>query len=395
MSLNPELVPQIQTRLIAWRRALHRCPEVGLELPETLAHLQRELHSMGLEGRSIGKGLVVDLGPKGSRIAWRADMDALPIHEQTDLEHASAYPGAMHACGHDAHMAVGLALAWALSTLDPVPAVRIIFQPDEEGRFGAEPLIEAGVLEDVTAVLGIHVGHLHEQLQPGQFAVRSGIQMSASDRFRATFRGRGTHGAQPHLGRDPLVAAAQFVGALQTLRGREIQPGHLALISVGSLQAGSAANVIPETAVLEGIIRTEYPADREHLARRTEDVARGIALACGVKVDWNRVPSCPPVRNHPSWARRARESVLRVLGHDGLLELDSASPTADDIAFYLEKVPGAYLFLGTNDPAKGISEPNHSPRFDLDETQLWKAVAVGLEMIQEGTWPYLKHDYQL
>jgi metal-dependent amidase/aminoacylase/carboxypeptidase family protein len=124
-------------------------------------------------------------------------------------------------------------------------------------------------------------------------------------------------------------------------------------------------------------------------------VALGIALACGVEVDWNREPSCPAVRNHPSWARRAREAVLRVLGYDGLLELDSSSPTADDIAFYLEKVPGAYLFLGTNDPAKGLSEPNHSPRFDLDESQLWKAVAVGLEMIQEGTWPHLRQDYQL
>ncbi|HNX95340.1 MAG TPA: M20 family metallopeptidase [Holophaga sp.] len=395
MPLRPDFPHELSARLIEWRRALHRCPEVGLDLPVTLAYLERELRRLDLQPRTVGKGLVVDIGPAGPRIAWRADMDALPIEEETALPFASEHRGAMHACGHDAHMAAGLGLAWALSILEDPPAARIIFQPDEEGRFGAEPLIEAGVLDDVAAIIGVHVGHLHEQLRPGQFAVRAGAQMAASDRFRAVFRGQGTHGAQPHLGRDPLVAAAQFVGAVQTLRGREIQPGHLALISVGRLQAGHAANVVPESAELAGIIRTEHTEDRERLAQRTGDVARGIAMACGVDVDWERIPTCPPVHNHPSWTRRAREAVLRLLGPEALLEMDSPSPTADDIAFYLERVPGVYLFLGTNDPRKGISEPNHSPRFDVDETQLWKAVALGVEIIREGAWPDLRSDYQL
>jgi amidohydrolase len=219
--------------------------------------------------------------------------------------------------------------------------------------------------------------------------------MAAGDRFWATFRGVGTHGAQPHLGHDPLVAAAALVGALQTLRGREIRPGRLALITVGTLQAGSAPNIVPDQASLAGIVRTEHPEDRALLAGRMEEAARGTAQTYGVELDWLHLPTCAPVINHPAWARRGREAVIRLLGPDGLLELDSPSPTSDDVAFYLERVPGAYAFLGTNHPDKGITAPNHSPRFDLDEDQLWKAVAYGVEMLREGEWPELQTDYQL
>jgi amidohydrolase len=394
MPIAPARIHELKGRLQAWRRDLHRCPEVGLELPRTHDYVRRELEAMGLSPKALGKGLVVDLG-LAPRLGWRVDMDALPIHEETGADYASIHPGAMHACGHDAHMAVGLGLAWLFSRMEPQPSVRFIFQPDEEGQFGAVPLIEAGALDDVFAVLGVHVGHLHEDLQAGQFAVRTGAQMAAGDRFWVTFKGKGTHGAQPHLGQDPLVAAAAYVGALQTLRGREIQPGRLALITVGTLQSGSAPNIVPESASLAGIVRTEHPEDRARLVRRMEESARGLALAYGLELDWTHVPTCAPVLNHPRWARKAREAITRLLGPGGLLELESPTPTSDDIAFYLERVPGAYAFLGTNNPAKGITEPNHSPRFEVDEDQLWKAVAYGVELIREGEWPELYTDYQL
>jgi amidohydrolase len=394
MAIPEARIQHLKTRLQAWRQELHRCPEVGLDLPETMAFLQAELRAMGLQPKPTGRGFVVDLGP-APRVGWRVDMDALPIHEETAAAYASQRAGAMHACGHDAHMAVGLGLAWLFAEMDPQPSVRFIFQPDEEGQFGAEPMIEAGALEDVFALLGVHVGHLHEALQPGQFAVRTGAQMAAGDRFWVTFKGSGTHGAQPHLGRDPLVAAASYVGTLQTLRGREIQPGRLALITVGTLHSGSAPNIVPESASLAGIVRTEHPEDRTRLVRRMEEAARGTALTYGLELEWTHVPTCAPVINHPRWARKAREAITRLLGPGGLLELDSPTPTSDDIAFYLERVPGTYVFLGTNNPEKGITEPNHSPRFDVDETQLWKAVAYGVEMIREGEWPEFYTDYQL
>lgn len=386
MSLSPDRLALLPERLSTWRRALHRCPEVGVDLPRTAAFLQAELRAMGLEPAPVGRGLVVDLGA-GPRVAWRADMDALPLQEATGARYASEHPGAMHACGHDAHMAVGLALAWLLADLRPQPAVRIIFQPDEEGLYGAGPMIEAGVLDGVRAVLGLHVGQLLEGLEPGAFAIRDGIQMAAGDRFWATFKGQGTHGAQPHLGQDPLVAAAAFVGALQTLVGRTATPGRLAVASVGTLQAGTAPNIIPETAALAGILRTELPGDRARLVTRLGEAARGLAAAHGVQVDWTHLASCPPVRNDPGWVARAKAAVRRVAGPGALVEMAIPTATSDDIGFYLERLPGVYLFLGTNNPAKGITEPNHSPRFEVDEDQLATAVAYGVEMLAPGVWP--------
>jgi amidohydrolase len=386
MNLSRARLDLLPERLSTWRRALHRCPEVGVDLPRTMAYLQGELRAMGLEPRPVGLGFVVDLGT-GPRVAWRTDMDALPLQEETGAPYASEHPGAMHACGHDAHMAVGLALAWLLGELRPQPAVRIIFQADEEGVQGAAPMIEAGALEDVSAVLGLHVGQLLEGLGPGVFAIRDGIQMAAGDRFWATFRGQGTHGAQPHLGQDPLVAAAAYVGALQTLVGRTATPGRLAVASVGTLQAGTAPNIIPESASLAGILRTELPGDRSRLVARLGEAARGIAATHGVRVEWTHLASCPPVRNDPPWVARAREAVRKVAGPDALVEMGIPTATSDDIGFFLERVPGVYLFLGTNDPAQGITEPNHSPRFDLAEDQLGKAVAYAVEMLAPGAWP--------
>ena len=380
-------IAELDARLRAWRRELHRMPEEGFELPLTTAYVQGELRAMGLEPRPVGLGFVVDFGAEAPRVAWRADMDALPIQEETGAEYASRRPGFMHACGHDAHTAVALGLAWLLRGMDPQPAVRLIFQVDEEGTRGALPMIEAGVLEGVSAILTAHVGHLDERLAPGQFALRSGAQMAAGDRFWVTFKGRGTHGAQPHLGRDPLVAAAAYVGTLQTLRSRELPPGRLALITVGTLQAGTAPNIVAERAELSGIVRTEHPDDQALLARRMEEAARGTAQAYGVEVEWKRLRTCAPILNDPAWTARAKEAVLRLFGPEALLELEGPKATSDDFAFYQEQVPGVYAFLGTNHPGKGITAPNHNPRFDVDEDQLWKAVAFGLELIRPGAWP--------
>lgn len=374
----------LTSRLSTWRRHLHRHPEVGLDLPATLAYVSTELAAMGLEVRPCGGGLLVDLGPEGPRVAWRADLDALALTEDPAHPHASRVPGAMHACGHDAHTAIALGLAWVLSRQPAPPPLRLIFQPGEEGCFGARRMVEAGALDGVTALCGLHVGALDERLQPGQFALRAGAQMAAGDRFRAVFRGRGTHGAQPHLGRDPLPAAAAFVALAQTLRGREIAPGRLALVTVGTFHGGTADNVIAESVELRGIVRTEHAEDRTHLETRLGEAAQGLALAHGVQVDWTWTPGYPAVRNDPAWAARAERLVGDLFGAGALLRLEAPAPTSEDVSFFLEQVPGVYLFLGTNNPALGIVEPNHSPRFDVDEAQLERGVLLAEALIRNA-----------
>jgi len=370
----------LQAHLVRWRRHLHQHPEVGLDLPDTVAYLRRELEGMGLTARECAGGLLVDLGPEGPRSAWRADMDGLALQTGLEAPYASCRPGAMHACGHDAHMAVGLGLAWLL-TRTPCPApVRLVFQPGEEGCFGARGMVEAGALEGVRRLFAVHVGALDERLQPGQFALRAGAQMAAGDRFRATFRGRGTHGAQPNLGRDPLPAAGAFLQLAQVIPARELAPGRLAVVTVGTLHAGSADNIIPESVELKAIVRTGHPDDRAHLKRRLQEAARGLALAHDLQLDWTWIDGYPPVTNDPTMAALARAAVVKHFGRGSMLDLESPAATSEDVSYFLQEVPGALLFMGTQDPARDITEPHHSPRFDVDETHLWKAVVLAADL---------------
>lgn len=370
----------LQTHLLRWRRHLHQHPEVGLHLPDTLSYLRQELSTLGLAARDCAGGLLVDLGPGGPRTAWRADMDALALQTALDQPHASCRPGAMHACGHDAHMAIALGLAWVL-TRTPCPApVRLLFQPGEEGCFGARGMLAAGALEGVARLFGLHVGALHEALRPGQFGLRPGPMMAAGDRFRATFRGRGTHGAQPHLGRDPLPAAGAFLQLAQVLPARELAPGRLAVVTVGMVHGGSADNIIPETVELKAIVRTGHPEDRAHLKHRLEAAARGLALAHDLQLDWTWIDGYPAVVNDPGAAALARAAILRRFGPGALLELEAPVATSEDISCFLQEVPGAFLFLGTQALDRGITEPHHSPRFDVDETHLERAVLLAADL---------------
>lgn len=367
-------------RIAEWRRELHRFPEVGMRLPRTAAWLEARLAEMGAPFRRIGDGLVADLpmqppdgaGPPPPGIfAIRGDMDALPIHEENDVPYASTHPGAMHACGHDAHMAILLGIArWF--TLHPAAfPVRLIFQPGEEGFAGAREMIRGGALEGVAAIVAVHVGELFPSIPPGHGGLRPGVMMASSDHFTLVFRGKGGHAATPHLTADPVVAAAQYVLAVQALRSRQLSPVHPAVISVCSVHGGSAHNVIPTEVILEGTVRTVTSRDQDFLRGRMETLARHAAGDAGLEAGLHWHESYPVVLNDPGVTGLVEGTARLCLGDAGVVALPDPSMGGEDMAFYLREVPGCLWSFTTHNPGKGITAPHHTPRFDVDDSLLW------------------------
>lgn len=368
--------------LVEQRRALHRIPEVGLDLPETATFIAAELRKLGLEPRRFGSGLRVDVGGSGPLIALRADMDALPLVEATGASYASVLPGRMHACGHDAHAAALLVALRVLKEAGDLPfRLRAIFQPGEEGFFGARGLVEAGFLEGVDAIVAGHVGDLSDEMSPGEAAFLPGPLMAASDKFRASFVGSGGHGAAPHHSPDPIAAFAEYVLALQTLRAREIDQTKPAVISVCSVTSGSNYNIIPERLELLGTARSLDPGLRAFLERRIGETGRSIAGLRGLRFDYEWLGGYPPLVTDSLLEARAEVEARALLGEKRVRRLASPIMGGEDFAYYAEKVPGVYWFFNTQNPGKGIVHTNHNPRFDIDEELLGDFLAVNLAIV--------------
>jgi len=382
MSIDLETFRCFNDRIVDWRRRLHQIPEVGLDLPETVACLEGEIRALGAAPHRIGGGLIVDIGRDGPLFAWRTDMDGLPLPEETGAAYASRHDGRMHACGHDAHMAIALALIAYLAEHPPACRVRVIFQPGEEGHLGALTMIDGGAMEGVTGIAGLHVGCLDPSLLPGQFGMRAGPLMASTDEFTLHFTGKGTHAAFPHAGRDPIVAAAQFVLALQGLVGREIDPTHSVVATVGRISAGTAFNIIPSTAELCGTFRTVAPEDRAYLQRRLPELADGLARALDLKAQLHWGIKIPVLVNHPDVTALAQDTVVGLFGKESLARMDSPTLGSEDMSYYLERAPGAFVFLATS--GGGFTFPNHHPRFDIQETLLWRGMAFAAALIR--TW---------
>lgn len=374
MNQRAKAAKGLQPRLVRWRRELHGLAEVGLDLPRTTAYLSRELEKLGLDPRPLGPGIVADLigFPSGPTLLLRSDMDALPIKEETGLPFAASGT-AMHACGHDGHMAMLLGAA-ALLVEDREAlggTVRFLFQPGEEIAKGALPLIAAGALDGVDAVCGLHIGRLFDELATGQVGYRPGPAMASMDRFTVTFRGRGAHGALPHRAIDPIVMAGEYIGVLQTLVSREMPASRPTVVSLGRIEGGRAFNVIPDEVHLEGTFRALSAEDRDHLGRRVQELARGVAALHGGEAlaFWDR--GAPPVVNDGAFTEFFRQSALKVLPARDLVELESPVMVGEDMAFYLQERPGTFFFLGG-----GPGEAHHHARFDFDEGVLWRGSAL-------------------
>lgn len=357
-----ELSGTAAERFVEIRRELHRYPELSNEEFETTRRIRGWLEEAGIRILDIPltTGLVAEVGglQGGPVIALRADIDALPIQEETGLPFASANPGKMHACGHDFHTAALIGTAYALKAREEElkGTVRLIFQPAEEKAKGARQVIASGALDGVQAIFGMHN---KPDLPVGTIGIKSGAIMAAADGFVVEVAGRGTHAAVPEAGNDPIVTAAHLVTVLQSIISRNVGSLESAVISVTKLHSGTAWNVVPETALLEGTIRTFDEEVRRRVLQRFEEVVQGVAAAFGTTASVRWIEGPPPVLNDPKLAELGL-AAAEAAGYQGIMPVPS--PAGEDFSWYQREVPGLFVFMGTDGPQEW-----HHPAFDLDE----------------------------
>jgi amidohydrolase len=378
-----ERAKELNGKIIEWRRHIHRNPETGFETPMTEAFIVERLREMGIEEilEGVGKHGVTAL-IKGERpgkvLGMRADIDALPVKEETGLSFASVN-GRMHACGHDAHVAIllGTAKMLAENRKDLPGSVKLIFQPSEENSEGAPAMISDGVLENpsMDAIIGLHTGNLWEGPSTGMVGYRYGVLMAATDWFTVTFEGKGGHGATPHLTVDPVAMACQAYIAIQTIVSRETSPLNSAVITVGSINGGSAPNVIGPSCTISGTIRSLDAGTRAMISERLKTVCKGIAQSMPGRAEVQLITGAPPLNNDSEITDKLREAAASIVGEEAVTEIAEPTMGGEDMAFFLEKVPGCFFFLPSM-PGEGEVFPHHHPKFDLDESVLWIGSAV-------------------
>jgi amidohydrolase len=356
----------------AWRRELHQYPELQYDLPRTAQFVAERLQALGCDQvhTSIGRTGVVGVikgakGDGGRAIGLRADMDALPIHETTNLPYRSATPGKMHACGHDGHTAMLLGAAGYLArTRDFAGVAVLIFQPAEEGGAGAKAMIDDGLMErfSIREVYGMHN---MPSLPVGTFALRKGPLLASADSFTISIDGRGGHAAQPHRSLDVIVAGAQIVTALQTIVSRNVDPLDSCVVSVTKFDAGTTFNVLPQTAELLGTVRALNEPTREHAERRVKEIVVGIAAAAGVGATVKYEVGYPPTFNHADQTDFAASIARQVVGESSVATEAPPVMGAEDFSFMLQARPGAFIFVGNGDTA-GL----HNPAYDFNDAAL-------------------------
>ena len=360
--------------MIATRRDLHRHPELGFLEIRTANAVSARLEALGLAPRrGVGRtGVTADFSADAPRVLLRADMDALPLQEESAAPYASEEPGRMHACGHDGHVAIALALAARLAQSPDSRPFRLLFQPAEEGAGGAAACAADGVLDGVSSAFGLH---LWNQLPVGKIGVNRGALMAAVDEFSIDVEGPGGHGAAPHETVDPVVGAARIVDALQSIVAREISPLDSAVVTIGSIHGGSAFNVIPCLVRMTGTARSFTEAAGRALPEKMARVVRGTAEAAGVKatLTYRRVNRATV--NDPEMADIVIQEASRLLGEENV-DVETRTLGGEDMSVFLDRVPGCFFFVGSS--PEGEHRPHHSPRFDFDE----RALAIGLEVFE-------------
>lgn len=359
--------------LVEFRRDLHMNPELSfheVRTPEKIAEYQRGL---GLEVRTGvgGRGVVATLhgGKPGRTVALRADFDALPIQDEKDVPYRSTVPGVMHACGHDIHTAGLLGVATVLSEVRDKLAGNVVFIhqfAEEVTPGGAKPMIEDGCLDGVDVIYGAHV---HSPVEHGKVGTIAGPAMAAADAFEVTVRGKGGHGASPHQTVDPIVVASHLILALQQIVSRQVNPLKSAVVTVGSLHAGNAFNVIPESVTISGTVRTFDPEVKATVTTALERMVEHVCATFGAEGTLDYTHGYPAVVNHQEQTDRVTRLARELLGEDNVLDQEP-SMGGEDFAYYLEKVPGTFFFTGGRNESIDATFPHHHPRFDADERSM-------------------------
>ena len=375
------LVSRNADYVVALRQHLHMYPEVGTQEVETQRKIMDELRAFGLTPRAIGgTGVTAEIKGAfpGKTVALRADIDALPIQDECGKPYQSRRDNACHACGHDGHTAMLAGAAKILSGLrdELAGSIRLLFQPNEERMpGGASALVAEGALEGVDYVLG---AHLWQPLPAGTIGVTYGRMMAAPDEFSIVVTGRGGHGSMPHQTVDTLLVGAQLVVALNTIISRSVDPMDNAVLSLGVFRSGDVFNVIPGKAELSGTVRTFEAGVRESIFTRIDQIAKGICEAAGATYELKRIVGYPPLINHPAVSRLVAEvgEEVLVLGAKSVVEIKPVMG-AEDFAYYLQQVPGAFFYVGVGNVEIGAGYPHHHPKFDIDE----KALGYGMEIM--------------
>lgn len=376
-------VKNIEAKIISHRRELHKIPELGLELPKTAAYVKAQLTALGIPFQELvnGNALVglIKGDFPGKTLAIRADMDGLPVREATGLEFSSQNEN-MHACGHDGHTAMLLGAAKVLNENRHLlhGSVKLLFQPGEEYPGGAKPMIEEGCMENphVDAVIGLHEGNINNVVMPGEIGVSYGKSMASMDRILLRVIGKGVHGAYPEQGVDPIVIAAEIISSLQRIISREINAADNGLISICRIQGGFNQNIIPDVVEMEGTVRATDPEVREKLARRISEVAQGIAQTFNAQCEVTYEFKYPPLVNNRAFTERFVESAKKIMPEDKIRTIEKPIMGGEDMAYFLEQVPGTFFFLSNPREIDGKYWPHHNPRFDVDESQFWLGSAL-------------------
>lgn len=362
-------------RMLALRRGIHQEPELGFDTEQTAKKILDALEGLPLEIQTgvAENGIVATLKGEGDgpTIGLRADMDALPIHEETGLDFASGTDGKMHACGHDGHTSMLVGAAHALSGMrDQLNGtVKFFFQPAEEGGGGGRVMVEEGAADDLDSIFALH---LWPGMPFGTAATKPGPIMAAADAFEMKVKTGGGHGAMPHLSVDAISVAAHIVTSLQTIVSREVDPVKPAVLTVGEIEAGTAFNIIPGEARLGGTVRTLDADLRKRIPERMEELSRGVANGMRGDIELDYTFSYPVTKNDEEAARLALGTIRELFGEDQTLELPNPSMGGEDFAFFLEKLPGAFIWLGIGEDVSGL----HTPTFAFDEEILPQGAAL-------------------
>ena len=366
---------EIELYVINTRRKIHMFPETSFEEIETAKFVEDELNKIGYDTKRVVKtGIIATLPDliEGKTTALRADIDALNVNEENDISYRSQNPGKMHACGHDAHTAMLLGAAKLLFKYKNQlnGNLKLIFQPGEEGGAGAKKIIDEGAFDDIDFVFGIHIWG---ELPSGIIGLRKGPIFASSDRFRIIITGKGGHGASPHQTIDPISISAEIYDALQKIITREINPFEPRLLALPKFEGSNASNIISSKTILQGTLRTLNPVTRKYTINRVKEITEGYSKAwrCDGKVEFDPM-AYPSVINDDEVVDNIRE-ILRPIGKNDKMK---QTMVGEDFAFYLQKAKGAFITLGTFNKEKGIIYPHHHPKFQVDESILWKGTAI-------------------